>query len=152
MITNEGAGATGAGRISGPTRIGIVGLLTVAASIAGIASAAHEYGWFGPMPPTPPSSQGPILTYEPPHRYFHATVLTQPGYVVKVHSAPSSISPVVGKLDNGASVNIECTTEGDVVRSLAGQSGSLWNRTTSGGYIADVLLNTGTNQPTMPKC
>lgn len=133
-------------------KAGIAGLLTIAASIAGIASAAHEFGWFGSPPAVP--SPAPVPP-QPIHQYFHATVQMEAGYehyVVKVHSAPFRIASTVGRLVHGASVEIVCTVQGDVVTTRDGRSSSLWDRISPDGYMADVYLNTGSDQPQMPLC
>ena len=127
-------------------RAGLGATLAVAASIAGILGTAHEYGFFsspasGHITPAPPT----------PSRTYPGVVMTTPGYRAKVFLTPSLRAPAQGSLTNGASVSIECTVEGDVV-TFGGNSSSLWNRISSHGYLPDVHVNTGSAQPTMPKC
>jgi hypothetical protein len=40
----------------------------------------------------------------------------------------------------------------DVNSLVTGLSSSLWNYTTDAGFIPDVMVDTGTFQPTMPNC
>jgi hypothetical protein len=70
-----------------------------------------------------------------------------------VYAAPSTFSQVVVALDNGAAVYIVCTTHGETVSSSpTGVSSDLWNYTTLGGYIPDVVVDTGSDQPVSPEC
>jgi hypothetical protein len=69
-----------------------------------------------------------------------------------VFEQPSLSSPVVAEIAGGADIDILCTVEGDVVTNpVNGQSSSLWD-STSEGYVPDVYVSTGTNQPTMGSC
>jgi hypothetical protein len=81
------------------------------------------------------------------------TVQIPQGYsTVNVYQQPSLSSSVVAQVANGATIDILCTTQGDVVtNSGTGQSSSLWDGT-SDGYIPDVYIDTGTNQATMGSC
>jgi hypothetical protein len=81
------------------------------------------------------------------------TITVPQGYsTVYVYQQALLSSPVVAEVANGATVDILCTTQGDVVtNSGSGESSSLWDGT-SDGYIPDVYVYTGTNQPTMGSC
>jgi hypothetical protein len=67
-----------------------------------------------------------------------------------VFQVPSLNSTVTAELSNGQSVQIQCTVQGQVV-SDNGDTSSLWDKVDT-GYIPDVNVYTGTNQPTMPNC
>jgi hypothetical protein len=67
-----------------------------------------------------------------------------------VFQVPSLNSTVTAQLSNGQSVQISCTVQGEAV-SDNGQTSSLWDKT-GNGYIPDVNVYTGTDQPTMPNC
>jgi LasA protease len=66
---------------------------------------------------------------------------------------PSTDSPVVAEFVDGEVVLITCTTRGESVSSpLTGRSSDLWNYTTLGGFIPDVVVDTGTDMPVKPEC
>ncbi|WP_410608295.1 hypothetical protein [Amycolatopsis sp. lyj-109] len=77
------------------------------------------------------------------------------GYVVTpvdVHQGPALDSATIGRLETGAPVEILCTVQGDTVtRTADGVTSSLWDGI-SGGYVPDVAIDTGTDQPTMGPC
>jgi hypothetical protein len=81
------------------------------------------------------------------------TIQAPQGYsTIYVYEQPSLSSSVVAEVADGATIDILCTAQGDVVtNSDAGQSSSLWDGT-SDGYIPDVYVNTGTDQATMGSC
>jgi hypothetical protein len=72
---------------------------------------------------------------------------------VYVYSDPSTASQIVAALVNGEAVFITCTTRGESVPSPStGGSSDLWNYTTLGGFIPDVVVDTGTDEPVKPEC
>jgi hypothetical protein len=73
------------------------------------------------------------------------------GGVAYVYQFPALAASKVGALVNGAKVVIQCTSQGDTVTRSDGVSSSLWDRIGE-GYIPDVNVYTGTDQPTMPSC
>jgi LasA protease len=48
-------------------------------------------------------------------------------------------------------VSIVCTARGEQV-SAGGSSSDLWDRISSGGFVPDVQVDTGSNDPVMPAC
>lgn len=111
-----------------------------------------------PPPPTPiaattsatPASPSPSDT----SNVLATGIIQVPqGYsTIYVHEQPSLSSPAVAEVADGATIDILCTAQGDVVTdSDSGQSSSLWDAT-SDGYIPDVYVYTGTNQATMGSC
>jgi hypothetical protein len=75
------------------------------------------------------------------------------GYTANVFELPFSDSAVITEVPDGATVHILCTVQGEAATSpVTGFSSSLWNYTTDGGFIPDVMVDTGTFQPTMPNC
>ena len=127
-------------------KAGLGAVLAVTASIAGILGTAHEFGFFSHH--VIHSRQHYVSN---PRQLASGVVMTSPGYVAKVFSIPSTLATVQRTLPNGANVSIECTVEGDVA-SFGGKSSSLWNRIVPSGYLPDVEVYTGSEQPTMPKC
>lgn len=102
---------------------------------------------------------GGILTYvqlsdsdsgpTPPQNTTTGTALMP----VYVYESPSLSAPALSSLGAGETVEIRCTTYGDVVvNGATGQSSDLWNGVAGGGYVPDVAINTGTTLPTMPQC
>jgi molecular chaperone DnaK (HSP70) len=71
---------------------------------------------------------------------------------VWVYESPSLSAATVYALSAGETVRIRCTCSGDPVQNnVTGQVSTLWNGI-DGGYVPDVMLNTGTTEPTMPPC
>ena len=97
-----------------------------------------------PSPTDTPDNSTPLAT---------GTIMANQGdNAVYVYQQPSGSSSTVAEVANGATVSLLCTVQGDVVtRSDNGLSSSLWDGT-SDGYIPDVYVDTGTNQPTMGSC
>lgn len=112
-------------------------------SLAASASSADTTPLASPSPsPTDISSQ--IAT---------GTIMAPQGdTTLYVFEQPSLNSPVVAEIADGTTIGILCTAEGDVVTNPdTGQSSSLWD-STSEGFVPDVDVDTGTNQPTMGSC
>lgn len=70
---------------------------------------------------------------------------------VNVRSGPSLSSGVIGTLANGTVVQISCTTRGDTVQGVWGPT-DLWDRLSTGGWVSDGFLDTGSNEPVAPAC
>jgi hypothetical protein len=95
-------------------------------------------------PPVPPQASA-----EPAVGYVYVGA----GYTAYVFELPSLDSAWVTELPDGAEVHILCTVQGETVTSpVTGYSSSLWNYTTDGGFLPDAVVDTGTNQATMPSC
>jgi hypothetical protein len=74
-----------------------------------------------------------------------------PGYsTIGVHAAQWLTAPVTAQLGNGARVQISCTVQGGLVMDNGHQS-TLWDKI-DGGYVPDVDVYTGTDQPIKPNC
>lgn len=143
---------------TGPTRRGfpwatfwaaVGAVAAVAAIIVGLLSQRAPDN--PPPPPTSPptaSPAGSIATTQPSAAI--GTIIVQPGNVAQVFATPSTIAAVVSTLSNGTSVRIICTVQSEVV-TANNSSSSLWDRIEI-GYVPDVNIYTGTNEPTMPSC
>lgn len=71
---------------------------------------------------------------------------------VWVYEWESTGAPTVYPLTTGETVEIYCTVTGETVRNLdTGIESDLWNRV-DGGFVPDVMIDTGTTEPTMPPC
>lgn len=71
---------------------------------------------------------------------------------VPVFESPSLSAATVSALAPGQEVAILCTTSGDPVQNPQnGRISDLWDRV-EGGYVPDVVIDTGTSAPTMPSC
>jgi LasA protease len=68
-----------------------------------------------------------------------------------VYSRPDLGSEVVGVLYNGDQVTIECTAHGGVVTGATGAVSTLWDRVED-GFVPDVAVDTGSNEPVAPPC
>jgi hypothetical protein len=73
------------------------------------------------------------------------------GEFAYVYQLPSLSAPRIGALMNGTNVTILCTTQGSAVLRSDGMISSLWDRIDQ-GYIPDVNVYTGTDQPTVRNC
>jgi len=97
-------------------------------------------------PPTSPSQAPPT---EPAVGY----VYVGSGYTAHVFELPSLESAWVTELPDGTKVHIQCTAQGEAVTSdVTGYTSSLWDYTSDGGFLPDAVVNTGTDQATMPSC
>ncbi|KAF9366745.1 hypothetical protein BGX34_008703 [Mortierella sp. NVP85] len=72
------------------------------------------------------------------------------GDPLRIHSAPSTSSPVTGSLKNGAVVEIDCTATGTKVTGKYGTS-TVWDHV-PGGYVTDTYVYTGKDGPAAPPC
>jgi len=101
---------------------------------------------------TSPTPSSPSPT-DVPNQIATGTVMAPQGdTALYVFEQPSLSSSVVAEITDGTTVSILCTAEGDVVTNPdTGQSSSLWD-STSEGFVPDVYVDTGTNQPTMGSC
>jgi hypothetical protein len=75
-------------------------------------------------------------------------IRTGPGY---------SAYPIVGNRAEGAEVDIVCQTTGEPVgpSPTTGNSSTIWDRLTAGGWISDLYVttpNVGTWSPPIPQC
>ena len=73
------------------------------------------------------------------------------GAPLNVRSGPGTSYSVVGSLADGASVTIQCQTNGSSVTGTYGTS-SLWNRIGSGRFIPDAYTYTGSDGRVAPDC
>lgn len=92
------------------------------------------------------------LTASPASAAGSGTVSTGGNYSLNVRSAPTTASSIVRTLPNGTGVTLECWVTGQTVAGRWGNT-SLWHRS-SGGYISDGFVYTGTNGPAPgePQC
>jgi uncharacterized protein YraI len=80
------------------------------------------------------------------------TVHTDSGVAVTVRSAPSTSAASVGTVADGASVSIDCQTNGDTVTGKYGTS-DIWDHIpASGGYVSDTYVYTGSDGRVAPDC
>jgi len=72
------------------------------------------------------------------------------GQTLHVREGPGTSYNIVGSLNDGEVVEISCQTHGTSVLGMWGYT-SLWDKT-SGGYVSDGFVNTGTNGQVAPTC
>lgn len=103
----------------------------------------------------PVESAAPVTEPSPVPVSASASVEPWVGYVVTpadVHQWPALDSATIGRLEAGTPVEILCTVQGDTVTRTADDvTSSLWDGI-RGGYVPDVAIDTGTEQPTMGPC
>lgn len=66
-----------------------------------------------------------------------------------VRSEPNTSSQILNVIPPGQAISIDCYVNGQAVGDVGS---TIWNHLTSGGYMADFVLYTGTNDPVVPKC
>jgi hypothetical protein len=116
--------------------------LTASASVADAPSSTSSSPTSSSPSPSDTSNQ--IAT--------GTVVAPQGDTALYVFEQPSLSSSHVAEIADGTTIGILCTAEGDVVTNPdTGQSSSLWDGT-SEGFVPDVYVDTGTNQPTMGSC
>ncbi|MGA4881406.1 peptidase [Streptomyces lydicamycinicus] len=74
-----------------------------------------------------------------------------PGYRVKVRQGPSTDSPVVRQLAEGARIQIRCQRHGQKVSGPYGTS-DIWDNIAPGEYISDTYVRTGSSGMVAPLC
>jgi GH24 family phage-related lysozyme (muramidase)/uncharacterized protein YraI len=73
------------------------------------------------------------------------------GPSLTVRSGPSSAKSALRQLRNGTSVHISCQTSGTSEKGTYGTS-RLWDKLSTGGYVADVFIYTGSDGRVAPDC
>ena len=73
------------------------------------------------------------------------------GAALKVRSAPTTGSSVVGTRADGARVTITCQTYGQTVSGTYGTT-RVWDKLKSGGYVSDAFVKTGSDGLVAPLC
>jgi hypothetical protein len=147
-----------------------VGWKKLAGILGGVASVLAILTYFGIQPhsrsdasdnprPAPANTLPAAVTTRPTLvRTTAAQVRAATGVVegpagstLHVYSGPSMTSMVINSVPVGATVTIMCTVYGGAATNLAGQTSNLWDRIST-GYVPDVDVNTGTNNPVAPPC
>jgi hypothetical protein len=142
-------------------------LLAATAATAAAAATGLAVGLSGPGTAAPAAR--PSLTAGPPNTagasspgVLPVDASAVPGIIrlppgaepsyLDVHAAPSSRSPVVMKVGNGESVDVDCVARGDVVTNPAtGQSSRSWDYI-GDGYIPGIFVNTQASDTTIGSC
>ena len=93
-----------------------------------------------PQPSTAPAPT-PELTPVTIYKVIH-TCRADNTCGLNVHSGPADSYQVVGTLTNREPLSILCQTEGAPTTNSLGDSSSVWDQLTSGGYISDEYTNT----------
>ena len=98
-------------------------------------------------------SNSPFINHPPPtptasvrHSAYGSVEVPSGLASLYAHTIPSLSGPETAALNNGATVQIECTAQGQAVNGS-----SLWDWIGM-GYVPDAYIYTGTDQPTMPNC
>ncbi|MCO6010081.1 hypothetical protein NE236_34445 [Actinoallomurus purpureus] len=79
-------------------------------------------------------------------------IMVPAGYTAAlVHAGQWLNTPVTARLVRGTRVRIYCTVQGGLVAGPTGHQSTLWDRI-DGGYIPDVDVDTGTQQPVRGNC
>ena len=70
---------------------------------------------------------------------------------LNVRSGPGTGYAVVGSVNDGATVTIQCQMPGTTVTGTYGTS-KIWDKIGSGRYIADAYVRTGSDGYVAPRC
>ncbi|KQZ90010.1 hypothetical protein ASD62_12595 [Phycicoccus sp. Root563] len=73
------------------------------------------------------------------------------GAALKVRSAPTTASGVIGTRADGAKITITCQTYGEKVSGTYGTS-KVWDKLKAGGYVSDAFVKTGSDGLVAPLC
>lgn len=87
--------------------------------------------------------KGPVATVAKAYRVTSSTPLN-------VRSAPTTSASIIGRLPAGSTVSVVCQARGQRVGST-----SVWDRTTTGGYVSDRYVSTPsstTYSAALPRC
>ncbi|MFE0575115.1 SH3 domain-containing protein [Streptomyces albogriseolus] len=74
-----------------------------------------------------------------------------PGYQLNVRSGPGTGYSIVRVLSEGAWVRINCQTTGTTVTGPYGTS-NIWDNISSGQYVSDAYIRTGSDGYVAPRC
>ncbi|WP_207892723.1 peptidoglycan DD-metalloendopeptidase family protein, partial [Micromonospora sp. MW-13] len=91
------------------------------------------------------------LSAVPAHAAAQVRVHVPSGLPLNIRNAPALSGAVIGSVPNGSVVTITCHVRGDAVQGFAGVT-NIWNRLSSGGWLTDGFLETGSNGPVVPLC
>lgn len=150
-LNRMATGADGGGSMrQGVVTAAVIGFVgTIVAAVLTIMFGKNELPDINiHVPPNPPVT---VPDQNPPARGFTGTVNNTGGFGVYIYERPSLAARVIGQFPNGAQITIVCTAHGDPVINSQGQTSTLWDKTGT-GYVPDVVVDTGTNEPTMPGC
>lgn len=73
------------------------------------------------------------------------------GGTVNLRSSPSLSANILGTVSEGATVELSCYAYGDWVDGTWGRT-NLWNKLSSGNWISDGFVDTGSDEPVVPAC
>jgi surface antigen len=72
---------------------------------------------------------------------------------LNVRAAPSAKSQKIGSVRNQSLVMIVCYSRGEAFTGGPYRlTTNVWNRLDKGGFVTDAMLNTGSNEPVVPRC
>lgn len=126
-------------------------VLAFGASVPPAVDPVAEHAGSGSETRPADPTAGPATFADP--TTFVGYVVVGSGRTAYVFELPDSSSPIVAELLTGDPVQILCTAQGEAVTSpTTGVTSSLWNGTSDGGFLPDVLVDTGTDQAVMPTC
>lgn len=69
--------------------------------------------------------------------------------VANVRAEPNTSAQILRVLPAWQRVEIDCYVNGQAVGDVGS---TVWNHLTDGGYVADYVMDTGTNNPVVPMC
>lgn len=126
--------------------------LSCAAGVAGVVAGIYEKSWGAAV-------TGGLVAADqcgfggkaPDKTSFAGRVIAPAGYRAHIYSRPDLQSHTAGALSDGTAVQIRCTIQGGPATNSDRKTSSLWDKI-DGGYLPDVVVATGTDQPTMPSC
>lgn len=93
-----------------------------------------------------------FLSYAPPATAAGKKVqVWTNGVTLNIRQSPSSTAKVIGKLKDRKYVTITCYKNGSTVYGQGGKT-KIWDKLSTGGYVSDGWLKTGSNKAVVPAC
>jgi LasA protease len=84
--------------------------------------------------------------------FTQGVIDTDGGTTLNRRSGPGAEHPVVGTVDDGETVTIECSAYGTRHTGRDGYASDLWNKLADGGWVSDAYVWTGTGEPVNGLC
>ena len=95
----------------------------------------------------------PVVVAAPAAADQQAVTVNTGAGELNVRSAPTANSEKIGSVANKSRVVIVCHTRGTAFSGGPYRlTTNIWNQLDKGGYVTDAMLNTGSNDPVVPRC
>jgi hypothetical protein len=117
-----------------------------AAAVIALMSAAYS----GALP-APVQNLAHVVINAPPASGVATGTVINGGEKITIRNGPGASYGRIGWLAPGAVVSFSCYEQGSAVTGPDGTE-TIWDRLISGGFVPDVWIYTGSNEPVVPAC